>query len=364
VTFADAKTSTTQSQTVAQFNPSMGILQSVEVQISAHITSDIKVENLDDVAATLTGTVSGSVQLTGPNLSGSASVNPTTQSFNASAFDGTADFDGTSGQDLGAHTATGTQTVTLTAPADLAPYIGTGTVNLSEVAQATSSASGGGNMLAAIASQGGAQVTIVYHYVLDTSLRPGNYTIMETTQPAGFLDGKDSRNGVVLANSVGHDSIAVTLGNTDAINNDFGELPPASLAGFVYVDLNNDGVRDPNEVGVANVQIRLTGVDDTGKRISILGHTADDGSYHFDNLRPGTYVITATQPRNMKHGKNTLGSLGGDASRPNIFSNVVVGAGDTGSDYNFAQLVAVSGSGGGGTGGSGGASGKASFIRR
>jgi hypothetical protein len=366
VTFADAKTSNTQSQTVAQFNPALGILQSVEIQINGHITSDIKVENVDDVPTTVSGTVSGTVQLTGPHLSGSANMNPTTQSFNAGAFDGTVDFSGTSGQDLGAHTATGSSTITLTAPGDIAPYIGTGTVNLTELSQATSSATGGGNLVTQISSQGGAQITVIYHYLLDTSLKPGNYTIVETAEPPGFLDGKDSRNGVVIPGSVGHDSIPVTLGNTDAINNDFGELPPASLAGFIFVDLNNDGVKDPGEAGIANVQIRLTGVDDTGKRISLLTHTAADGSYNFGNLRPGTYAITVTQPRNFLHGKNSAGSLGGDTSRPNITSAIVVGVGDSGTDYNFGELVPVSpgGSGGGGTGGSGGISGKGSFIRR
>lgn len=366
VTFADAKTNNLQNQPIAQFDPSLGILQSVEIQVSAHITSDIKVENMDDVPATLSGTVSGNVQVTGPHLTGTVGVSPTTQSFDAGAFDGTIDFSGASGQDLGAHTANGSQTFTLTSPGDLAQYIGTGTVNLTEIAQATSSASGGGNLVASIGSQGGAQVTIIYHYVLNNSLKAGNYTIVETAQPAGFLDGKDSSNGFVIPGSVGHDSIAVALGNTNAINNDFGELPPASLAGFVYVDLNNDGVKDPTEAGIGNVVVRLTGIDDTGKRISLRTKTADDGSYNFGNLRPGTYTITVTQPRGLTHGKNTPGSLGGDASRPNILSGIVVGAGDSGTDNNFAELVPITpgGSGGGGTGGSGGISGKGGLIRR
>ena len=33
----------------------------------------------------------------------------------------------------------------------------------------------------------------------------------------------------------------------------FGEVVAGSLAGSVFEDLNNDGVRDPGEVGVAGV---------------------------------------------------------------------------------------------------------------
>src|SRR5262249_14963432 len=156
-------------------------------------------------------------------------------------------------------------------------------------------------------------------------------------QPSGFLDGRDSNNGVVIPNSVGRDIIPLILGSADVPNNDFGELPPAGLSGFVWADANNDGIRDPGESGIGNVWIKLTGTDDLGRRISTRVRTASDGSYNFANLRPGTYAITETPPLHYTAGTNILGSLGGDSSRTDQFSNIVVGAGAMGTEYDFAQ---------------------------
>ena len=39
--------------------------------------------------------------------------------------------------------------------------------------------------------------------------------------------------------------------NIDAVNYNFGEIKGGSLAGFVYVDAQNDGTMDPGDPGIA-----------------------------------------------------------------------------------------------------------------
>ena len=51
---------------------------------------------------------------------------------------------------------------------------------------------------------------------------------------------------------------------------DFGELPPAPLSGSVFEDVNNDGVVDAGEPGIAGVDVTLTGIDDLGNASTSL----------------------------------------------------------------------------------------------
>ena len=101
---------------------------------------------------------------------------------------------------------------------------------------------------------------------LFTGLRPGSYTLTET-QPAGYLSGKNtvgSQGGTTLPPpSDVMTNLVLPLGaSTDGVGNNFGELLPSSLAGTVYVDLNNNGEQDPGEPGIPGVSLTLTGTDD------------------------------------------------------------------------------------------------------
>jgi hypothetical protein len=346
--FSNSRTDWTQNRSLAQFDPSLGQLTSVDIINTGSLTSQIKVENLDNAPATITGTVAGDLALTGPgSISLDTVVNSENESFQAGAFDGLIDFAGASGHDFGQKSTGGSKSISLTSAADLARFTGTGSVSFSEDAHATSMATGAGNLLTQINSTARASVTVVYHYIPSNALKPGNYTVVQPTEPAGFIDGKESRDGVVLPNSIGTDSIAVVLSQTSpgvgtlvdgmqSLNNDFGEVKPASLSGFQYVDLNNNGIKDPGEAGIPGVTITLTGTNDQGIAINLATTTAPDGSYHFQNLRPGSYSITESDPPGFLDGKNTIGSLGGTAGSDQFF--VTLGSNDQGTDYNFGEL--------------------------
>ena len=102
---------------IDQFDPSLGQLQSVQITHDGSITSNIKVENTSTVStSTIKGTVGGSLELTGPGVDIALSISQNAGTFNASQSDGTLDYAGTSGTDFGAKVASGSKSVTLTAP--------------------------------------------------------------------------------------------------------------------------------------------------------------------------------------------------------------------------------------------------------
>lgn len=168
-----------------------------------------------------------------------------------------------------------------------------------------------------------------------TLLRPGTYTITET-QPAGFLDGKDTLGSA--GGTPGNDTASnITLSEgADGTGYTFGELPGTSLAGFVYHDKNNDNIFDVSEPGIAGVTITLTGVDDLGATVNLKTTTAAGGGYSFPDLRPGTYTITETQPGNYNDGQDKAGSVGGNAGNDAI-DTIVLASGNAGLNYNFGE---------------------------
>jgi uncharacterized repeat protein (TIGR01451 family) len=341
-TFPSTLTNFNLTQAVQQLDPALGTLLSVTVTNSGSITSDIKVENTSTTsAASITGNVGGDMTLTGPGVSLATSPDRNTGTFNASTFDGAVDFAGSSGTDFGPRTASASQSLVLTGPA-MNAFLGTGTLNLNESAVATSTASGGGNVLVSLTSQAQATVTVTYRYTPSNALRPGNYTIVETTQPPGTLDGKVSRNGTVLNNPPGQDVIPVTVTGPDLPNNDFGKLVPASLSGYVYADTSpggyNDGVKEPGEPGIANVPITLVYYG-PGPAYHTTATTDPNGFYHFDNLLPGSYSLLETHPVGWIDGKDTIGSQGG-TTYPDRF-DLWLDQGVNGVNNNFGELTPV-----------------------
>ncbi len=72
--------------------------------------------------------------------------------------------------------------------------------------------------------------------------------------------------------------------------------------------------------------------------VNLTTQTSSGGFYQFSNLRPGQYTITqVTQPKGYSAGLITIGSLGGSKSN-RVFSGINTSVGQTGNDYNFAQL--------------------------
>jgi uncharacterized repeat protein (TIGR01451 family) len=187
-----------------------------------------------------------------------------------------------------------------------------------------------------------------------TASNSAGYTITEI-QPAGYADGKTTITAGApgIATSVkpvapgGNDVITgVVVTNTVVENYNFGELPSGgSIAGNVYVDLNNNGVLDAGEPGIPGVTVTLTGTDNTGKAVNISVQTGPDGSYSFAGLvpsGPNGYTLTETQPAAYANGRNSLGTLGGVLGSNDLITGIVLAAGGNGTGYNFGELPSAS----------------------
>lgn len=136
-------------------------------------------------------------------------------------------------------------------------------------------------------------------------LRPGEYTVTQVNQPAGFVDGGDTPGtpfgGVGTSGGTPRDADAITTivipsgGNVDGVNYNFGELPEATIGSFVWEDSNGNGIQDVGEPGIDGVEVMLVGTDDLGT-VNLTTTTAGGGQYSFANLRPGSYQVVFTAP--------------------------------------------------------------------
>lgn len=180
-------------------------------------------------------------------------------------------------------------------------------------------------------------------------LAPGTYTVTET-QPAGYLDGRDTAGtvgGTADNTQAGRDSIAgvgLTPG-TNAAGYLFGEVTAASLSGSVYVDANGDGVRGAGEAGILGVTVTLTGTDLFGNAVTAATQqTGAGGAYAFAGLAPGTYAVTETQPAGYFDGVDAAGTSGGVVG-PDTITAIPVAPGAAATGYTFGERAPVSLSG-------------------
>jgi uncharacterized repeat protein (TIGR01451 family) len=197
---------------------------------------------------------------------------------------------------------------------------------------------------------------------LFTNLPPSStagYTITQT-QPAGYGNGtpvpntvRTVRNGVstgtsgpfAVSNTTGPDTSVISgvrlAGGGNGVQFDFPELQKPSFSGFVYLDANNDGVKNVGEAGINGVTMTLigcragaNGVIDTvapigagpvtcagdDQPVSLTTSTATDatfgaGFYRFALDEPGRYSVIeqVAQPTvagvATLRGKTTAGSV-------------------------------------------------------
>lgn len=85
-----------------------------------------------------------------------------------------------------------------------------------------------------------------------TLLPTGTFRVREVVQPAPYTDGIDTA-GNASGDTATNDQIsAIPVGaGADLFGYNFGELPPADPFSFVYLDQNQNGVKDAGESGIA-----------------------------------------------------------------------------------------------------------------
>jgi hypothetical protein len=114
-----------------------------------------------------------------------------------------------------------------------------------------------------------------------------------------------------------------------------------SIAGSVYKDCNNNGIRDLGEAGIGGVKIKLTGTQVNGTAVTLYATTDSSGNYKFSNLKAGVYQVNETQPSDYYDGKDRVGSLGGTLGN-DVLSVINLGSGQAGVNYTFGELDGAS----------------------
>jgi hypothetical protein len=155
------------TQAFLYFSAPMGTLTEVDVVTSGSYSTDFSAENLAPSTSAIQGTTKANLSINLPSGAIPVTIPSVTENFNASAFDGTLNYAGTSGKDFGPVTSSApTQTTVLTSPADLAAFTGNFRIPITVSGHATGSAtSSNGNLLSdGFKTQTSVTLTIIYHY--------------------------------------------------------------------------------------------------------------------------------------------------------------------------------------------------------
>ncbi|MGS1079241.1 SdrD B-like domain-containing protein [Pseudoxanthomonas beigongshangi] len=186
-------------------------------------------------------------------------------------------------------------------------------------------------------------------YLYPDAIAGQNYLITEQ-QPTGLANGQENTGNTISINQ---------LPATGSSNHNFGELA-ATISGSVWLDGDNDGVRDAGEAGIAGVAVTLP-----AGTLDVLGNpvtqviTDANGDYRFIDLPAGTYTVTEQLQQPVVGGATTLngttvaGNIDGTpagtatpvATVPSAVAGIVLGAGESSVRNDFGETLGVSVSG-------------------
>jgi hypothetical protein len=154
-------------QALLYFSATMGTLTEVDLVTSGSFQSQFSAENLGPTSNAITGTTTGDLAINVPTGAMPVAIPAVSESFNASAFDGTLDYAGTSGKTFATVTSSSApQTTVLTSPAALAAFIGHFRIPISVSGHAVGSvASSQGDVASAFRTDSSATITVIYHYI-------------------------------------------------------------------------------------------------------------------------------------------------------------------------------------------------------
>ena len=156
-------------------------------------------------------------------------------------------------------------------------------------------------------------------------LSAGTYSVCEPSQPAGTENGTTTAGSIrTVGASTGSAGTASnpTATSSEIVNiilgsnsgdtsgspdNDFAEVALSSIAGNVFLDVNNNGVRNGADTAFVGETIEL--LDNLGGLITSTT-TDSNGDYAFTGLSPDTYSVRQpNQPANSSDGIVTPGSV-------------------------------------------------------
>ncbi len=120
------------------------------------------------------------------------------------------------------------------------------------------------------------------------------------TPPYTYLWSTGATTQTVSNLPEGFYSVTTTDANgcTTSCSVQLGTTPTTCVGDKVWLDLDQDGIQDQNETGVAGVTVTLTGTDDNGNPVNLTQITDGAGMYLFNPIPGGTYKLTFSLPAN------------------------------------------------------------------
>jgi hypothetical protein len=165
VTLPSETTGWTSTASFARFNPALGTLAEVLVDVGNTIVSTFSAENLETVPAFVSMNDTASMSVATPGAAGLTATASGWDPVTLGAYDGAMDFAGTSGQSVvSGDSSSYPNSATLTDATDLAAFTGTGNITLPVSSVGSSVMTGPSNLLAEITEQTGGTVTVSYVY--------------------------------------------------------------------------------------------------------------------------------------------------------------------------------------------------------
>ena len=153
------------------------------------------------------------------------------------------------------------------------------------------------------------------------ALQPGGLGDEVWSPAISLVAGAEPTSAETAAGGALDDSAPLVDANGD-MTVDFGFTPVYSLGNRVFADLDNDGVMDVSETGIADVLVVLFAADGSGDPVGSPRGTVvtdADGHYRFDNLVAGGYVpvVDVAASSALAHWRSSAGasvdaSLAGD----------------------------------------------------
>lgn len=164
-----------------QFDPSLGTLQAVKLELFADLFGSAKAESRNNTASTITLNLQATLKLLDPNDLSTVLVQATplvTKVFQAGIKDGVVDYAGASGVSYGElGNSTSSQVVLSDAPM-LNLFTGTGSLNLPFAALGESQVTGPGNIRFGFSTRAGGHATVTYSFAAAPVPEPASWALM------------------------------------------------------------------------------------------------------------------------------------------------------------------------------------------